>query len=93
MWVLFKAMLCLWQSVGLAVLVSPVCLCVCVCVCVCTPLWGTQLSYWPILQRGKQQPHPLAWERASSGCTMMGSSGWRAGILGCLSLVEAAAAF
>lgn len=30
MWVLFKAMLCLWQSVGLAVLVSPVCLCVCV---------------------------------------------------------------
>lgn len=28
-------MLCLWQSVGLAVLVSPVCLCVCVCARVC----------------------------------------------------------
>ena len=66
---------------------------VCVCMCVCVHLCGvhTQASYWPSLQRGKQQPHPLAWDRESSGCVRMGSSGCRAGILGCLSLVEAAA--
>lgn len=41
--------------------------CMPLCMCVCVHLCGvhTQPSYWPILQGGKPQPHPLAWDRKS----------------------------
>lgn len=58
-----KAPPCLWQSVGLAISMSYMCLCATVCVCVSGT--RTQLLYWLSLQPGKLQPRPSAWAETS----------------------------